>query len=294
MRQFNLLLIVTDSYIIYACPLILSVFKHVPYPIHIFFLMPSISKSTEILISNFIKGLGGTSSFYIYNKDVFEGFYYNERYPLFLYAKMVPHMFLPDNIERIISLDVDTIVMGDIEELYFHDFQNYLLIACHNKRSLRNLYMARVDSPYFQEGFNGGVILYNLNAFRLQINIDIYRYWLDSYKKLTHNEQEQFEEWVMANTLKNKFKLLMPFDYNYNISAEKQYDIYCRDKGLVPLKRIIHYQEYSVKKPWEYYDHFILGAPDDIIESQYYQYYRIWWNYAKELPISLLEALRIK
>lgn len=287
----NILFVVTDSYLLYACPLIKSIVDNSNHHVNFHFIGPDFTKKNKKIIDNYVYNLGGCTSFYLCACESFNDFYQTDRYPSFLYAKMVPHIYLPTNLDRILGLDIDTLVMGNIDEFYFMEFNSNLLYACYNKRTLRNLILSKDDNIFFQNGFNGGVILYNLMLFNQNITIDTYKSWLREYTN-QGGQQQQFEEWIMANTLRNKYDLKMPFDYNYNISAVCLYEEFCHINKITPLKKIIHFQDPNNKKPWEYYDHFILGSQDSITEYPYYEYYKQWWNIAKDLPNEILEYYR--
>lgn len=295
MQTNNILFILTDSYVLYTCPLVLSIIRNFSNLTNFYYLAPDISSKNVDLLSSFASLHGSHAHFIDCNPDIYKEFMSTERYPAFLYSKLIPHCYLPDNLSRVLGLDVDTIVTGNIDDLYNENIDGYFLAACHNKRSLMNLWQLRIDSEYFQEGFNGGVILYNLDLLRKNITLGTYLSWLKEYIKKTGKHQEQFEEWIMSNALSGKYKLLMPFDYNFNISAYELYQNYCNALNRHPLQRIVHFQGVNigskgikVGKPWEYYKHFILGEQDIICHSPFYKFYQLWWEYASLLPDEIL------
>lgn len=294
---YNILFVLTDSYVLYSCPLIISIIKQCSRPVNFYYITPDISENHKTLLRTFLQEYDSHAYFIHCDVKKFSGLYSTERYPLFLYAKMIPHHYLPNNLHRILGLDIDTLVYGNIDDLYNIDFNDqFLLVACHNKRSLTNLWKSQADNIFFQEGFNGGVILYNLDMFRVSVTMDTYFLWINEYTKQTGLPQRQFEEWIMSNSLSGKYKLLMPFDYNYNLSANDLYQNYCLFHNISPLQRIIHFQNNTKNcilsntygKPWEYYRHFILKEPSNITQSYIYKFYEQWWAYARTLPKEIL------
>lgn len=296
MKTTNILFVLTDSYIFCVGPLIMSIIKNAP-SLRVFFnfITPDISEERKEIMTAFIGSLGAESNYFHCDEDDGKGFLSTDRYPRFLYSKMLPHKYLPIDMDRVLGLDADTLVTGDINELYHGDFCDNYVIGCHNRRTLNNLLEKHDDDPNYRDGFNGGVIMYNLDLMRRDITIHTYRQWLQGYLS-TGKKLEQFEEWVMANTMRGRYKLMMPFDYNYNLSAKELYDSFCSCKGIAPKQRIVHFLNSNGStiygKPWCYYNHFMKGESDTISTTPFYCYYEQWWSYARQLPEKILETYR--
>ena len=99
----------------------------------------------------------------------FRDFPESDRYPKQIYYRIFAAQFLPDDLERVLYLDTDTIVIRTLEPLYRMAFQGATYIACTHVRSLFNkMNQLRLgietDVPYI----NTGVMLMHLEQLRRQ------------------------------------------------------------------------------------------------------------------------------
>ena len=103
------------------------------------------------------------------DESFFRDFPETSRYPKQIYYRIFAAQFLPDDLERILYLDTDTIVIRSLEELYRKPFEGASYIACTHVRALFNkMNCLRLgiteDVPYL----NTGVMLLNLPKLRQQ------------------------------------------------------------------------------------------------------------------------------
>lgn len=104
-------------------------------------------------------------TFLTVQEELFEGFPSSERYPRQIYYRLIAPLLLPRDMERILYLDVDTVVVNPLTELETLPFGDAWFMACtHVRYALSKLNQVRLgmdlgkDTPYL----NSGVILYNL------------------------------------------------------------------------------------------------------------------------------------
>ena len=156
------------------------------------------------------------------------------------YRLFIANMF-PD-FKKAIYIDSDTIVQGNIAELYDHDISDYAVGACHEQAMVQeNVYGTYVEKCIGIDRnsfFNAGVLLINCEYFR-------------------------------ENKVLEQFMELLGF-YNFRVTQDEDYlNVICRDKVLflhqkwntevfgdifVPLEEacVIHY--IMVAKPWHFRD----------------------------------------
>ena len=156
------------------------------------------------------------------------------------YRLFIADMF-PD-FKKAIYIDSDTIVQGNIAELYDHDVSDYAVAACHEQAMVQeNVYGTYVEKCMGIDRnnfFNAGILLINCEYFR-------------------------------ENKVLEQFMELLGF-YNFRVTQDEDYlNVICRDKVLflhqkwntevfgdifVPLEEacIIHY--IMVAKPWHFHD----------------------------------------
>ena len=105
------------------------------------------------------------------------------RWPLSAFTRLFAGVILPSDVDKILYLDCDTIISGDISELGTVEFNRNIAMGV--KDCVSGTYKENIgldsNSPYI----NAGVILFDLDALR-QIDIinDIENY-MKKYEKLT-------------------------------------------------------------------------------------------------------------
>lgn len=183
------------------------------------------------------------------------------------------------NYDKIIYLDIDTIVQEDIAHLYHHNVHNYLLAAVQDYGVIAKFKTGRCETEdYFREKigvndvtkeyFQAGLLLFNIQKMK----------------------EEQIEESLINTAINNKFNYVdqdvlnkvchgkvLFLDSSWNVQTESG-----SKKGimaLLPIKlyhkwledrtnpKIIHYASYC--KPW--------NTPDSDLAD-------IWWKYARMTP----------
>ena len=200
------------------------------------------------------------------------------------YTLFVPWI-LP-NYEKVIVLDSDLILQGNIAEIYQQDIKGYLAGACRDVKHMgmlnnnQNGYAdyvykeLKMRNPY--NYINTGVILLNTSKIRNEFNLK------DIIAKIENNKYRKHEQDIINVIFEDKIKY---FRLKYNISVEEECFIYARDKmnfsmiENMPKKYydeyklemqspfILHYTNYS--KPWH-----------DTNRPLAYK----WWKLAKKTP----------
>ncbi len=236
---------------------------------HIHVLHTNVAKDTEKTLldmadENFTVSFDNVSSYLdgLCETLPIRDYYSNTTYYRMFIADMFPEL------DKVIYIDSDTIVQGDISKLYAYDISHYDVGACHEQAMVQTEVYGRyvevnlgIDRNAF---FNAGVLLINCRRFR-------------KYK-----------------VLENFVRLLGI--YNFRVTQDEDYlNIICRDHVLwlpqtwnteaffdfsYPIEEaeIVHYM--MVAKPWHYED-----CP----------YGDIFWSYAKMTPVygeihSILES----
>ena len=170
-------------------------------------------------------------------------------YRLFI-ASLFPHY------DKVLYLDCDLVVTGDISKLYNTELGDCILGAApeqfvQNTKEFREY--ARVALGVDPDGYvNAGVLLMNLKAFR----------------------ENRIEEKFIELITKFDFDLLDPDQAYLNFLCLGKIHVLPNgwNKEPMPLacegeKNIVHYALY--KKPWQY---------DDVMDGEYF------WGYAKRSP----------
>lgn len=196
---------------------------------------------------------------------VFEDFPETARYPVQIYYRLAAPLLLPKNIDRILYLDVDTIIINPLMSLYDTDFEEKWFVACtHTKEFLKkcNQFRLRIekDVPYI----NTGVMLMNLPELRQHLDLGAIRHFtLEHQRLLVLPDQD-----VLTALYGDKVKIADALRYNI---SDRVLILHNADPKQAKIDLdwvtensvIIHY--FGKNKPWE--KNYI-----GILDTFYYQY----------------------
>lgn len=124
-------------------------------------------------------------------------------------ARLLVARFLPEEIDKVLYMDADTMVVSSLKDLWDIDLKNSVIAGVVEPTvdKKRKALLSIKDSEYY---INSGVLLINLAAWRdMQIEIEIRNYIDKNAKKLFASDQD-----VINAVLKNKIQYLDP-SYNY-------------------------------------------------------------------------------
>lgn len=177
------------------------------------------------------------------------------------YTRMYPHKIFPDYVERILYLDADTIIVGNLEELDKMDMNGYAMSMCENLvfeldpdglAENERLALERTGKSY-----NNGVILFNIPEYR-HLNIE----------KCIDQEMRKGEKYIFAEqsilncALPQGCVKILPMIYNssLNIYSKREIkdvirilgEIYADEKDLISAENspiVVHYLG-TTSRPW--------------------------------------------
>ena len=187
---------------------------------------------------------------HIPEKEIHKFPVYEKRYPVEVYFRIFASNYLPQDLDRILYLDADTIVINPLKELYETDFEgNYYIAATHVKKVLHKLNEIRLnireDEPYI----NTGVLLINLKELRkVNIEKEVKAFIEKNEKKLLLPDQD-----IIVSIFGDKIKLVDSLKYNLGERTVNTYNIN-HPKNPIGLRWIcrntviIHY--FGRNKPW--------------------------------------------
>jgi len=181
------------------------------------------------------------------------------------YRLFLPEL-LSEHVDRILYLDVDTIICGDITELYNMDLTDCSLAGCMD-------YMGFYDGIYQRVGYQrkfgyvcSGVILFNLDYFRKH---NLSKQIIDF--SLKYPERINFPDQDAINAVCHESMKLLPLKYDMTAPFFTDKTFISKNKeeveDMLHDPRIIHYAGCN---PWKY-------------ESEKHYYYDEFWKYASKV-----------
>ncbi|MCD7769362.1 MAG: glycosyltransferase family 8 protein [Oscillospiraceae bacterium] len=193
----------------------------------------------------------GTCHFILVDPAIFADFPETKRYPKQIYYRLAAPSLLPEDLDRILYLDGDTIIINPLLELYDTDFEGSYLMACtHIRRLLGMFNQVRLsleeDVPYI----NTGVMMMNLPALREHLHLeDIQTYALENRHILMLPDQD-----IVTALYGQHIKLMDSLRYNLSDRLLNHYNADPTHMPKLDLEwvrsntSIIHY--YGRNKPW--------------------------------------------
>lgn len=176
-------------------------------------------------------------------------------------------IFLPElldeNIDRVLYLDTDTIVCGDITELFSVDLTNHSLAACMDFMGFSDKVFKRLGYPSDYGYICSGVMVFNLNYFRAH---NLTEKILDFARKhageITFPDQDAINAACHKSMklLPLKFDMLPPFFANETFVKQHEEEV----KEMLADPRIIHYAGCNPWKKESRHRHFY--------ESEFWKY----------------------
>ncbi|MBQ8140536.1 MAG: 1-acyl-sn-glycerol-3-phosphate acyltransferase [Clostridia bacterium] len=169
-------------------------------------------------------------------------------YRLFI-AEMFPEY------DKAIYIDSDTVVQGDISELYMTDIKDAYVGACHEQAMVQvdeyGTYAEKVVGVSRHNFFNAGMILINCHQFRMHFVLDKFIEYLHAYTFVVTQDEDYL------NLICKDHVFWLDQRWNTEIFGEIAYPI--------EEAKILHY--IMVSKPWHYAD---------------CRHGEIFWKYAEE------------
>ncbi len=240
------------------------------------------------------------------------------------YYKILSHWYLPQELERVLFLDCDTIINKDISNFYNMEFDGNYIIASTETLSMRK-YNYLLSIGIQKRGiFNAGVMLLNLTALRKD-NITLQTY-LDAIEEM--GDDKYFaDQGLLCYMFKDKTKIIPSYKYNhvlFQVGNDTEFT-YTYDTAFamsdeqkaealtVPYRSekfneaenesIIHFAGPKLQKPWDC-DIELNGDKITVTKIPRLEltnldfptarrYYDMWWDIAKNLPSKLLVLLML-
>lgn len=169
MTPLNLLFTLDDRYVDHLKTVLISLFNNSEKVDYQIYLLQKEALEANEALGAFCQQLGMTYHPVIIGENAFEKAPVSNRYPETIYYRLLAQKYLPENLDRILYLDVDLLCINNILPLYNMEMGNHLYAAAShvNDSSVANLVnKLRLHNFEAESYFNTGVLLINLEACR--------------------------------------------------------------------------------------------------------------------------------
>ena len=158
---------VNDAYVPYITVVMKSVMLNNSCEIITFFIVTDyMSKKNMLLLDEVVQNNSLVNYEIVYVKDVCVNHLKKGGFPVHIWYRILLPQLLPKNLHRVLYLDADTLVTGNIKELFNIDMRNKAIAACLDPQDY-------IAFPFNRLGYESklryvcsGVLLINLDYWR--------------------------------------------------------------------------------------------------------------------------------
>lgn len=202
-----------------------------------------------------------------------------------IYFRLLLPELLPDDLNRVLMLDVDIVVNKDISELYEIDFEDKMLAAapnmCHNFEVRKEWRKWYPESRSNWTHYNTGILMWNLEKIRETYPKEyIFRQaWKQKIETATFEEElfnVEFGEELIKEVSAEKWDYIVTHMHFFH---NPKFEVY---NSIQDIKRECAIVHYAAMNPWQ-----------EGVKSEAFE---IWWEYARKTPYydEILEESYIK
>lgn len=286
MNEMHLALTFDRNYLTPAYVMLTSVFENNPHRIHFHIIAPNLTLTDKTDLTTYINSRKAMVTFYeidlleLEKKVVIpEGFHFN--------IANYYRLHFPDlvKVNRLLYLDVDLVVIGDLMELYATNLQGFPFGAVPDSYPV-----VRHDLGIHEEGkyFNTGVLLFDVPKWRQQnITARCFEFIRLYPEKIQMVEQDALNAIMIGNWLS------LPLKYNITLH---DVSIQIPTKEFIKDKIIIHFTSHW--KPWlclsrnklrKLYHHYLKLSP----RKHEGKYTNFRWDFKTLKPFIKMRAKEI-
>ena len=269
----NILIAINDGYYIPAKVMLTSLCENNRFEKHNVYLLYSQLKDYNIEdLKTTMASYGCIVNPVFVDDKNFEGLPVSHHFSIETYYRFLMQSKVPESLDRILWLDADMIIKGSLKEFYYQRFEDNYVVVCESINKDPSILIKKLCLPEGTTYFNAGIILFNLEMIRREINPRVYfEYARDHADRITWLDQD-----ILNVIFAEKKKI---DDYRiYNYQHFTNHIIPPSEKKILDNDTVVLHYIGSVK-PW----HFkYIGYT--------YKYYR---KYARKYE-SITETLRFE
>lgn len=253
--KINIVFASDDNYAQHIAVVIASIMAKTKEKVCFFVINDNISSEKITKLRNTAVKLNTTVEFIAVAEEQFKNVYLSGHVSKAAYFRLALADIMPDDIEKVIYLDVDLLVCDDIKNLWQNDIKKYALAAVPDFGIMASNRLCRqkkevIGLPKGKEYFNSGVLLINLKKWR-QENYTKQILEIINENQFPHHDQDALNKLFMNNwlTLDLRWNIIPPV---YNLFPKVLFNKFFRKQALEAKRNpaIVHYA--GRYKPWEF------------------------------------------
>lgn len=240
-----------DKYLQHAMAMLCSFFEsNIKHDVSLHVLQKNLSDYSKQSIKELCTKYSNSVFFYKVDETRLEGVQFRQNRPLTMaaYYRLLLSSLLPFSIHKVLYLDCDMIIKGDVSSLFAIELSNYALAASVDNSPYTSHHREQLHLSVGTPTFCSGIMLVNLDYWRTN-NCEV---GLIEFAKRKRDIVYLHDQDVMNYYFKNKWFILPP-KWNRNAYDLKlpSYGGYKKFDDLEYLffPKILHYAD-SFMKPW--------------------------------------------
>lgn len=267
----NIMISINREYIGYACIMLMSLKQHHKGILLSVYILHNGLKEEDFVKMDEIIGSEGIELIPVFIPEGTVSEFQIGNWPEAAAYRLLAADLFAGSLERILHLDVDILITGDISEFYNTPFEDHYLVACEDFLSdeIRRQKCREFAKDENTSFFNSGVVLFNIPKLAADgFFYNVYAEILNKYPDI-HIEYPDQDMLNLLFNEKTKYADRIKYNYSpffYSINDREHY--YNSIEELKKNCHIIHMMRGS--KPWE---NLKRVAVDEL-----------WWEYAKRTP----------
>lgn len=245
MKQVEIVASFDDNYAQHAAVMLVSVLKHTSRPVAFHFLVSDLSASKKDALEKLAVSYGSSVSFHAVDERAFGHVVLDHLVVHTYFRLLIPTIF--GGKPRILYLDVDSVVKGDIGELFDEPLDGQRIAAVADP-GVDPAFIARISRGR-QTYFNAGVVVMAVESLTSAESEQWMRFAREEHSQITHHDQCVLNHFLTFKKISPRFNLMSQFLLPYENLRNNEYS---RQEvaAAVAAPVVIHYNNYF-GKPWE-------------------------------------------
>ena len=254
-NQINIVFASDDNYAQHIAVVIASIMAKTKEEVCFYVINDNISKNKIEKLKNTADTFKAQIEFITVSEDKFINVYLSGHVSKAAYFRLALADILPNDIEKVIYLDVDLLVFDDINKLWQIDLKNLPLAAVPDYGIMASVRLCKqkkqvIGLPVGEKYFNSGVLVVNLKEWRKE---DYTKQILEiiNNNQLPHHDQDALNKLFMHRwkELELRWNVIPPIYYLFNkvVFNKKLRNSALKAKSDIA---ILHYA--GSYKPWQF------------------------------------------
>ena len=282
---YNIAIAPNKPYANYMMVLMQSLFEtNSDKKLFFYVLYHELSERERNRIQVFVETNGADISFVLVENELFSGFPLEERFSSEAYFRLIVQDVLPKEVDRLLYLDCDMIVTGDINELYHTELEDKYFAACG--------FSTQCECG---DEFNSGMLLFDMEKMRRDISLKTYQALTKRLSSDFYLDQAllnaQFAKDGVKYVWKQKYNFTCPFYRKFADKIKKEMPSYTLEDivvvhfagpGIRPWQICLTEEELKRLDKKNLLDFFAMKGY--LIDKLYVYFLEMWWHYAEKTP----------